>query len=58
MLTSISQRLVWSALAAAVAPYALYLLTTRRLRTSHFDVSLTEADLYDDLFDGEVAAAG
>lgn len=55
---SMTQRLLWSALATAVAPYAFYLLAARQLRPAPLDVSFSEADLYDDLFDGELAAAG
>ena len=54
---TVSQRLVLAALAAAAAPYAFYLLTTKRLRPTPLKVTFSEADLYDDLFDGELAAS-
>ncbi len=55
---SLSQRAFWVALLAAAAPYALFRLV--RTPIISFDTSLTfdEADLYDHLFDGELAAAG
>ena len=52
-----TQRLFWGALATAVAPYAFYLLAAKRLHPSPLNVSFSEADLYDDLFEGELAAA-
>lgn len=54
---TVSQRAFWAALAAVAAPYALYLMFSRRLTPPRVDLSFTEADLYDDLFDGEVAAS-
>ena len=58
MYSTTTQRLLWSALATAVAPYAFYLLAAKRLRPNPLNVSFSEADLYDDLFEGELAAAG
>lgn len=54
---TVSNRLVLSALAASAAPYAFYLLLTKRLRPTPFKISFSEADLYDDLFEGELAAS-
>ena len=54
---TVSQRLLLAALAATAAPYAFYLLVTKRLRSTPFNVTFSEADLYDDLFDGELAAS-
>ena len=54
---TVSQRAFWGALMAAAAPYALYLVLSRRVKPPRVDVSFTEADLFDDLFDGEVAAS-
>lgn len=58
MTQSTTQRFLWSALATAVAPYAFYLIAARHLRPAPFTIHFDEADLYDDLFDGELAAAG
>jgi hypothetical protein len=56
-MTSITaRRAAWSTLAAA-APWALYLLTTRRLQIPRLDLTVSEDDLLDDLFEGEVAAS-
>lgn len=52
-----TQRVLLGALATAMAPYAFYLLAAKRLRPAPFNVTFSEADLYDDLFDGEVAAS-
>ena len=57
MTSTVSQRLLWSALATAVAPYAFYLLAAKRLRPKRLNVTFSEADLYDDLFDGELVAS-
>ncbi len=54
---SISQRLLWGALAATIAPYAFYLITARGLRPTPLRLNFSEADLYDDLFDGELVAS-
>ncbi len=55
---SLYQRAFWVALVAAATPYAFYRLVRNPVLS--FDETLTfdEADLYDNLFDGELAAAG
>lgn len=57
MTPTVSQRVFWGALVAAAAPYALYLVFSRRVRPPRVDVSFTEADVFDDEFDDEVAAS-
>jgi hypothetical protein len=56
MSPALTRRAVWSTLAAA-APYVLYLVADRQLRVPRFQLTVTEEDLLDDLFDGEVAAS-
>lgn len=51
-----ARQAAWSALAAA-APYTLYLFATRQLRVPRFQLTLSDDDLLDDLFEGEVAAS-
>lgn len=55
---SLSQRAFWVALVAAATPYAFFLLARRPSVSLGNDLRISEADLYDDLRDGEVAAAG
>lgn len=57
MKQTLSQRLFWGALAASVAPYAFYLLASRTLNPNPLHIRFSEAELYDDLFDGELAAS-
>jgi len=52
-----ARRAAWSTLAAAAAPWALYLLATRQLQIPRFQLTVSEDDLLDDLFEGEVAAS-
>ena len=46
----------WSMLAAAV-PYVLYLVADSQLRIPRFQLTVTDEDLFDDLFDGELIAS-
>ena len=57
MKQTLSQRLFWGALAASVAPYAFFLLASRALRPNPLRLRFNESDVYDDLFDGELAAS-
>lgn len=56
MTPTTARRAAWSTLAAA-APVALYLLASRQLPIPRFPLSVSEDDLLDDLFEGEVAAS-
>lgn len=55
---SLSQRAFWLALVAAAAPYAFFRLTRRPIILPDRPLAFDEHDVYDDLFDGELAAAG
>lgn len=55
---SFYQRAFWVALSAAAAPYALYRLVRNPIISFDGAITFDEADLYDNLFDGELAAAG
>ena len=54
---SLYQRAFWVALLAAATPAAFFHLL-RSSSAPDLTLSFDEADLYDDLFDGELAAAG
>lgn len=56
--TTILQRALVIGLAAAVAPLAFLRLTRRPVLPFDGAIHIDEDDLYDHLFDGEVAAAG
>ena len=56
MTPTTARRAAWSTLAAA-APWALYVLTSRQLQIPRFQLSVSEDDLLDDLFEGEIAAS-
>lgn len=56
MTLTTARRAAWGTLAAA-APWALYLLASRQLQIPRFQLTVSEDDLLDDLFDGEVAAS-
>ena len=55
---SIYQRAIWVALVAAATPYAFYRLVRNPILPFDGALSFDDADLYDNLFDGELAAAG
>jgi len=56
MTLTTARRAAWSTLAAA-APWALYLLASRQLQIPGFQLTVSEDELLDDLFEGEVAAS-
>jgi hypothetical protein len=55
---TLPQRAFWIAVVTAAAPYAFLRLVRRPLVAFDGELTLDEADIYDDLRDGEVAAAG
>jgi hypothetical protein len=55
---SIYQRTIWVALVAAATPYAFYRLLRNPILPFDGTLTFTEDDVYDHLFDGELAAAG
>jgi hypothetical protein len=55
---TLTQRALWVTLVAAAAPYAFFRLALKPVVPFDADFTISEADLYDDLRDGEVAAAG
>lgn len=55
---TLSQRAFWVALVTAAAPYAFFRLILKPVPPFDAGFTISEADLYDDLRDGEVAAAG
>jgi len=55
---SLTQQALWVALVAAVTPYAFFRFALKPVNPFGADFSISEADLYDDLRDGEVAASG
>ena len=55
---SLYQRAVWVALVAAATPYAFYRLVRNPILSFDGALTFTEDDVYDHLFDGELAAAG
>lgn len=55
---TLPQRAFWIAVVTAAAPYAFFRLARQPLATFDGELTLDEDDIYDDLRDGEVAAAG
>lgn len=55
---TLPQRAFWVTLITAAAPYAFFRLTRKPTVPFAGNLTLSEADVYDDLHDGEVAAAG
>ncbi len=53
---SLLQRALGAALVAAVAPYALLRVLDRKALHFDADFRLAQDEVYDELFDGEVAA--
>lgn len=55
---TLPQRAFWIAVVTAAAPYAFFRLARQPLVSFDGEITLDEDDVYDNLRDGEVAAAG